>query len=103
MMIWFAPLALANINLGPSIEYLIVSIGWATGGHRLRGICPYTLCAMMEEDEIKYPSSSPQKLSSHFIQSRTAAMRPLPFERALKTDLVSILVAYQQQYSNTNL
>ena len=30
---------------------------------------------------------------------KTAAMAPLPIERALKTDILSILVAYQQQYS----
>lgn len=32
----------------------------------------------------------------------TAATRPVPIERALKSDLIRILSAYQQLYSNTN-
>ena len=32
--------------------------------------------------------------------SKTAATGPLPIERALKSDVVSILAIYQQQYSN---
>ena len=31
--------------------------------------------------------------------SKTAATGPLPIERALKSDVVSILAIYQQQYS----
>ena len=38
-------------------------------------------------------------ISSRFVHSKTAATRPLPIERALKTDLVYILAAYQLQYS----
>ena len=29
-------------------------------------------------------------------------MRPLPIERALKTDILTVLAVYQQQYFNTN-
>ena len=40
--------------------------------------------------------------SSRFKHSNTAATRPLPIERAIKSDLVTILAVYQQHYSNTN-
>ena len=33
-----------------------------------------------------------------FFHSKTAATRPLPIERASKTDLLSILALYQQYY-----
>ena len=39
---------------------------------------------------------------SRFMHSKTAATGPLPIERALKSDLVTILVACQVLYSNTN-
>ena len=42
------------------------------------------------------------KLTLRFIHNKTAASGPLPIERALKTDVLSILAAYQQLYSNTN-
>ena len=41
------------------------------------------------------------KLTLRFIHNKTAASGPLPIERALKTDVLSILAAYQQLYSNT--
>ena len=34
--------------------------------------------------------------------SKTATMRPLPVERALKTDILTVLALYQKYYSNTN-
>ena len=46
---------------------------------------------------IAYPKMSPVSQ-----ESKTAATRPAPTERALKTDLLSILAGYQQHYSNTN-
>ena len=42
-------------------------------------------------------------LTSHLIHSKTAATRSLPIERALKTDILTILAVYQSNYSNTNL
>ena len=39
---------------------------------------------------------------SRFIHSKIAATRPLPIERAYKTELMAVLAVYQQQYSNTN-
>ena len=41
-------------------------------------------------------------IASRFMHSKTAAQRPLPIERASKSDLVAILAVYQHQYSNTN-
>ena len=41
-------------------------------------------------------------MSTRFLHSKTATTRPLSIERASKTDLVTILVVYQQQYYNTN-
>ena len=40
------------------------------------------------------------KLTLRFIHNKIAASGPLPIERALKSDVLSILVAYQQLYSN---
>ena len=41
--------------------------------------------------------------NAHFYtHSKTAAMRLLPIEQALKTDLGSILALYHLLYSNTN-
>ena len=42
------------------------------------------------------------ELMPRLIHRRTATTRPLPIERALKTDLVTILAVYQLYYSNTN-
>ena len=44
----------------------------------------------------------PKQYLPRFTPRKTAAMAPLPIERALQTDTLSIMVAYQQQYSNTN-
>ena len=41
-------------------------------------------------------------ISSCFIHNKTAATKPLPIERALKTDILTILVVYQLHYSNTS-
>ena len=39
-------------------------------------------------------------VSSRFIHSKTATMRPLPIERALKTDILTVLAVYD---ANSNL
>ena len=52
-----------------------------------------------EIDSCKLKTSDEGRVSIH---SKTAASRPLPIERALKSDLVTILVACQVLYSNTN-
>ena len=41
-------------------------------------------------------------VASCFIHNKTAASKLLPIERALKTDILTILVVYQLHYSNTN-
>ena len=40
--------------------------------------------------------------ASRFIHNKTAATRPSPIERLLKTDLVTVLSVYYLYYSNTN-
>ena len=41
-------------------------------------------------------------MSPRFIHSTTAATIPPPIERALETDVMSVLKVYQPQYSNTD-
>ena len=41
--------------------------------------------------------------TSRLIHSKTATTRPLPIERALKNDILTILAVYQYQYSDLNI
>ena len=42
------------------------------------------------------------QIKPRLIHSKTAATRPLPIEKALKTDILTILAVYHMQYTNTN-
>ena len=53
-------------------------------------------------NSIKWKKHASNKVTSRFTRSKTAATKPLPIEKALKTDMMTILAVYQQWYSNTN-
>ena len=59
-------------------------------------IAKYVHVCRQEEEARK---TQGRRMSSRFTYSNTAATRPLPIERALKTDILSILAVYQQQHS----